>query len=190
MKEQLKRVLQYITPDLTEQELETIAGCFKAEVVNKNVILLSEGDTCTSFYYVQKGCIRTYYLAKNGEEKTRYIMPEQHIGTALTSFIHQQPSFEAIDAFEQTELFSISRHDFYRLQKEIPAWKEFYIKMLEMAYAFQNRKIESIVTLSAKQRYDELLKKSPSLMQRVSNKVLASYLDIRQETLSRLKSRN
>ncbi len=179
-----------MTSNFNEQQLDMIVDRFKPGLVNKNEILLSEGDTCNSFYYVDKGCIRTYYLAKNGEEKTRYIMPEQHIGTALTSFIYQKPSFEAIDALEHTELLRISHDDFYRLLKEIPAWNEFYVKMLEMAYAFQNRKIESMVTLSAKQRYNELLSENPALIQRVSNKVLASYLDIRQETLSRLKSRD
>ena len=68
-------------------------------------------------------------------------------------------------------------------------WKIFYQKILEMAYSFQNRKIEQIVTLTAKQRYDNILKENPILIQRLSNKMLASYLDIREETLSRLKSK-
>ncbi len=64
-----------------------------------------------------------------------------------------------------------------------------YWKMLEMAYCFQNRKIEELVTLTAKQRYDNVLNENPILIQRLSNRVLASYLDIREETLSRLKSK-
>jgi CRP-like cAMP-binding protein len=57
-----------------------------------------------------------------------------------------------------------------------------------MAYLYQNKKIENLVTLSAKQRYDKLLTETPIYVQRLSNKILASYLDITQETLSRLKS--
>jgi hypothetical protein len=60
---------------------------------------------------------------------------------------------------------------------------------MEMAYSFQNRKIESLVTLSAKERYDLLIKENPKAVQRLSNKIIASYLDIKQETLSRLKSK-
>jgi CRP-like cAMP-binding protein len=58
-----------------------------------------------------------------------------------------------------------------------------------MAYSFQNKKIEALVTLSAKERYEQLLEEHPALTQKLSNRVLASYLDMSQETLSRLKSR-
>ena len=115
-------------------------------------------------------------------------MMEPSIGTALTSFISQKPSFEFVDALEKTEVLFITHHDFFQLVDEVPAWKNFYLKIMEMAYSFQNRKIESLVTLSAKERYDQLILENPKIVQRVSNKVLASYLDIKQETLSRLKS--
>lgn len=111
------------------------------------------------------------------------------IGTALTSFIAQKPSFEFIEVLDDSELLAISHHDFYLLLNEINHWKTFYQKILEMAYSFQNRKIEDLVTLTATQRYQKILKETPILIQRLSNRVLASYLDIKPETLSRLKSR-
>ncbi len=58
-----------------------------------------------------------------------------------------------------------------------------------MAYTFQNKKIESLVTLSAKQRYEQLMQENPAIIQTLSNKIVASYLDMAQETLSRLKSK-
>ncbi|HSH64493.1 MAG TPA: Crp/Fnr family transcriptional regulator, partial [Bacteroidia bacterium] len=97
-------------------------------------------------------------------------------------------SFEFIDALEDSQLLAISRDDFFKLNDELNEWKLFYQRILEMAYSFQNRKIESLVTTSARQRYENLMKDNPVLVQRLSNKVLASYLDIREETLSRLKS--
>ncbi|MDX9696499.1 MAG: cyclic nucleotide-binding domain-containing protein [Bacteroidales bacterium] len=186
-KDDLKKVLASLT-DFTAQELEQIVDCFKPKSVRKNEILLFEGDVCNEFYYVAKGCIRIYFIDKNGHEKTRYIMPGYYIGTALTSFIAQKPSIEFIEALEVSELLAISHFDFYRLNSEMGKWKNFYQQILEMAYTFQNKRIEQLVTLTAKQRYNLVLKESPSLIQGVSNKVLASYLDIREETLSRLKS--
>jgi len=172
-----------------EEDLDKVIKCFKPMVIKKNSFLLKEGDISTEFYFINKGCIRTYFITKQGQEKTRYLMIEPSIGTALTSFISQKPSFEFIDALEDTELLVISRTDFYSLTNEIPEWKNFYLKIMEMAYSFQNSKIESLVTLSAKQRYEQLLKVQPKLIQRLTNKVIASYLDITQETLSRLKSK-
>jgi len=171
-----------------EDDLDAIVDCFKLRQVKKNEILLSAGDVCKEFYFINKGCIRTYFIAKEGDEKTRYLMIEPSIGTALTSFISQKPSFEFIDALEETEILAISHSDFYHMSEKFPSWKNFYLKMMEMAYSFQNRKIESLVTLSAKERYDQLLHENPKVVLRVSNKIVASYLDMKQETLSRLKS--
>jgi CRP-like cAMP-binding protein len=186
--EELKHVLKHLV-DFNEQELDTILSCFQPKAVKRNALLLSQGDVCTEFYFVHSGCIRTAFLTKEGNEKTRYVMHDHYIGTALTSFISRQPSFEFIDALEDTELLAISQPDFYRLNDELRNWKIFYQRILEMAYSFQNKKIEALVTLSAKQRYEQLLKEDAILTQKLSNKVLASYLDMSQETLSRLKSR-
>lgn len=139
-------------------------------------------------FYCTKELFVKNFIDKNGHEKTRYIMLDNHIGTALTSFISQKPSIEFIEALDDTKLLAISYSDFYRLNREMNSWKHFYQRILEMAYSFQNRKIEQLVTLTAKQRYDRVLKENPTLIQRLSNRVLASYLDIREETLSRLKS--
>jgi len=175
--------------DFDQQELDQIVSCFKQKFVTKNSILLHEGNTCKEFYFIHTGCIRIFFIDKNGHEKTRYVMLDNYIGTALTSFISQKPSIEFIEALDDTELLVINHSDFYRLNKEMDSWKNFYQRILEMAYSFQNRKIEQLVTLTAKQRYENVLKENPALIQRISNKVLASYLDIREETLSRLKSR-
>lgn len=187
MEKSLQSLLTYLIV-FDESEIDEISSYFKFRKVKKNSLLLSAGETCKEFYYVQRGGLRTYFLDKKGQEKTRYIMLDCSIGTALTSFISQKPSFEFIEALEDTELLAISHADFHRLNKEMNAWKEFYQKILEMAYSFQNKKIENIVTLSAKQRYEQLLKENPQFVQRLSNKILASYLDMTQETLSRLKS--
>ncbi|MFN3022023.1 Crp/Fnr family transcriptional regulator [Chryseobacterium sp. TY3] len=142
-----------------------------------------------NLFWNMTGCIRTYFIDKDGEEKTRYVMTDFTIGTALTSFATQKQSTEFIDAQKDTELLAISHSDFFKLNQQFDKWKIFYQRILEMAYAFQNRRIESLVTLTAKQRYEELLKNNPILIQKLSNKVLASFLDIKPETLSRLKSK-
>lgn len=187
-KNNLKKLMQMFST-FDGKDLDKVVDCFKARLIKKNEILVSEGEISKEFYFINSGCIRTYFITKQGHEKTRYLMIEPSIGTALTSFISQKPSFEFIDALEKTELLVINRKDFYRLVDEIPQWKNFYLKIMEMAYSFQNRKIESLVTLSAKERYNQLIKENPKVVQRLSNKIIASYLDIKQETLSRLKSK-
>lgn len=187
MSEKLKQVLRSLA-DFDRQQLEKIAGHFKPKMVRKNSILLHQGEICREFYFVQDGGIRTYFINRQGQEKTRYIMLDCSIGTALNSFINQTPSFEFVDALEDTKLLVISHSDFYHLNQEMVQWRRFYQKILEMAYSFQTKKIEGLMTLTAKQRYDLLMEESPVLTQRISNRILASYLDMREETLSRVKS--
>lgn len=184
----LKRLILYFSK-FDEASIQRVVDCFRPVSVKKNDVLLNEGEICRDFYYIHKGSLRTFFVSDQGRETTRYIMLEPSIGTALTSFITQTPSFESVDALEDTELLAISHHDFYRLTEELPPWKDFYLKVMEMAYVFQNKKIASLVTLTAKERYEQLINENPKTVQRLSNKIVASYLDINQETLSRLKSK-
>jgi CRP-like cAMP-binding protein len=183
----LKSILSAYS-DFSEKQLEQISTYFRPVSVKRNEILLREGEICSHFYFVCSGCIRIYFINKEGYEKTRQVILDNHIGTALTSFITQQPSFEFIDAQENTELLIISYKDFHTLVSEMAEWKEFYQQILEATYLLQSRKVEALMTLNAKQRYQKLLKGNPLLIQRLSNRVLASFLDMREETLSRIKS--
>lgn len=175
--------------DIDDKQIDRIISCFKHKTVKKNAVLLSEGETCKYLYFVNSGCIRTYYITKQGHEKTRYIAFDNSFVTSISSFISQQQSFEFVEALENSELYAISHKDFYQLVSDIPQWANFYRTFLEMAYLFQNKKIENLVTLSAKQRYDKLITETPLYIQRLSNKILSSYLDMSPETLSRLKSK-
>jgi len=102
-KNNLKQLIQMFST-FDSGELDKVVDCFKTRLIKKNEIILSEGDISKEFYFINSGCIRTYFITKQGHEKTRYLMIEPSIGTALTSFISQKPSFEFIDALEKTEV--------------------------------------------------------------------------------------
>jgi len=185
---QLKKYIR-LNAAVSETDLNEIVTHFKPLTVKKNRLLLSQSEICDKLYFVNKGCIRTYYISKNGDQKTRFIALEGTVVTSLSSFVSRSPSFEFVDALEDSELLYIKRSNFYKLVNAMPEWKKFYIKLLEFAYFYQNKKIEELVTLSAGERYAILMKERPGYVQRLSNKILASYLDVTQETLSRLKSK-
>lgn len=187
MKNGLRQLLKALS-HFDADELDAITGCFIEKNVKRNEFLLQSGDVCREFYFVYKGGLRTFFIDRNGHEKTRYVMLDCSIGTALTGFIEQKPSVEFIQAVDDTQLLAIAHHDFFRLVNEMPHWSAFYRRMLEMAYTFQNKRIEQLVTLTAAQRYEKVQQENPALIQRLPNKILASYLDVREETLSRLKA--
>jgi len=187
MKNRLEKLLKHVSK-FEKVELDKILGYFKPKLAPKNTLLLQNGEICREFYYLHRGCLRMGFLDKKGDEKTRLVMTDCNIGTALTSFIHQKPSLEFIEVVEDSELLCISYDNFYKLNRESIQWAYFYQRILEMAYSYQNKRIEQLVTLTARERYDIVINENPLLIQKLSNKLLASYLGIREETLSRLKS--
>lgn len=186
--EQLKKYIQPYFP-VNDDSLNKVLKCFTLKKVKKNTLLLTEGETAKEFHYINKGCLRTYYTTYNGIIKTRHIAFENSMIGALSSFISQKKSYEFVETIENSEIYTIKHNDYIQLFSQTSNWKNFHIALLERGYIFQNRKIESYVTLSAKERYDKLLNEEPHFIERLSNIILASYLDISPETLSRLKSK-
>jgi len=175
--------------NFSDSEAEIIARTLKHRNYKSNTLLLGNGEICKHIYFILKGCVRTYYISPKGDERTRYISFEGQINTVFTSFVAQSPSSELIETLEDSEVLVMGYHDFYSLVDKIPAWETFFRKTLEEAFIYQNIKIESLMTLSARERYQMVLTQTPHYLQRLSNRILSTYLNISQETLSRLKAK-
>lgn len=106
--------------NIDEQQIDQLIQHFKLVTFKRNSMLLAEGEICKSLYFVHSGCIRTYYITRQGHEKTRYVAFENSIVSSIASFISQQPSFEFVDALEDSLLYAISYDDFFQLAVEIP----------------------------------------------------------------------
>ncbi len=169
-------------------EIEKVVSAFIEKTVKKNETLISKGDICRYTYFVCKGSVRAYFIDDDGQEATRYIALENQFITTIHSFISQTPTNEFIEATEQAELLQISYSDFKKITEETTLGRDLYNKQLEVAYITNHWRLESFLKMSAKQRYDFLLQTNPSIIQRLSNKIVASYLGITQESLSRIKA--
>ena len=140
-------------------------------------------------YFVKKGCLRLFYIDEHGKDITRYIAFENQFATELVSFITNEPAQETIQVIENSELLYITHHDFRHLMTIVPKWKDFYSIYLEKAYVNNSKRLLSFTALDASERYKQLFKISPNIVKRLPNKIVASYINISQETLSRIKSK-
>lgn len=183
----LKYNLQ-LNSDLDESQLDIVLNKFKFKKIKRKTVLLSTGEICNKLYFIERGSLRIYYLTKQGKEITRSVAFECSLVTSTSSFISQHPSFEFIESLEDSELWTIDNQAFFQFVSDMPKWDKFYRILLEKAYISQNKKLESLVTLTAKQRFEQVQKENPDYIIRLQNRILASYLNISQETLSRLKS--
>lgn len=186
-----EQLISYINDiiNVNEVELNTILSYFKPLEAKKNETLLSQGQTSQRTFFVGKGCLRIFFINHDGQEATRYFAFENQFATALNSFIANVPSEEYIQAIEHTKLLYINHKDFYHLLDIIPQWEKFYRSYLEKAYINNTNRLMSFITQDATERYRQLLDQNPMVVRRLPNKMVASYLNISQETLSRLKAR-
>lgn len=188
MKKQLKDYIAR-TISIPDIEIETIASYFHPITVQKNEFLVLEGQVSQRIHFISSGCLRFFFTTEEGHEATRYIAFEDNFATALCSFISGTPSSEFLQAMEASEVLYLSHDDFNHLIATMPNFEKFYRHYLEKAYVNNSNKLMSLLTLNATERYRQLLQQNPKIVQRLPNKIVASYLNISQETLSRLKSK-
>ena len=170
-------------------EEKSLLSKFKGTKVKKNDVLLTSGEVCQHAHFICKGCLRTYFVDEKKEEKTRYVAFENKFVSAFSSFITQAPSAECVQALEDSELLSIRQSDFFKLVDTNAVFSKLYRQSLEQSQVFATWRIETMISMTAKERYENLLEQMPQVVLRLSNKHVASFLGITQESLSRLKKK-
>ena len=174
---------------LTQEQEELVDSCFKPLSAKRNEILVHKGDIARHLYLIVKGCLRIFLINEDGSEATRFLIFDGQMGTAFPSFILKKPSVASVQCLEPSELLTLSYTDRQTLFDKIPGWETMYRIVLELAYIASIERIESLITMDAKARYNILLRDHPELIQRLPSRIVADYLGISQETLSRLKSK-
>lgn len=188
MHSQLASYIKHEIP-VSAEELDLILSYFVKASLDKNEVLLAEGEVNSKIIFVCKGCLRIYFNQEDGQEATRYLAFENQFATALVSFISRQPSLEYIQALEPSEVLYITYENFSHLLQIIPMWERFYRQYLEKAYVTNTNRLMSFTTMDASTRYKELLQQNARVVERLPNRLVASYLNMSQETLSRIKAK-
>jgi CRP-like cAMP-binding protein len=185
--EQLLAKIQGFFP-LTTEAQAAIENSFDEIVLSKSDYLLNEGKTCKCLYFLCRGAARGYYTL-DGKEITHWFAFENDFVTSLHSFITGKPSVENIQLLEGSILFSINKealtqllNDYHEIERVVRlAYEKYYIRLEDR---FLNGQFKT-----AAERYEQLLLESPHILERVPLGMVASYLGISQETLSRVRGK-
>lgn len=175
--------------DSDAETIEKICSYFSLIKTNRNQILLNYEQVSNCYYFINKGAVRLFTIAKDGNESSRYFAFEGKFVTALPSFIDQNPAEEYLQTIEASELLCISRTDFYHLTHTIPQFTKIYTEILELGFIVAQKRIYGFQGFDAFDKVKWIIKNQPELLLRVSNKMAASYLGISPSTLSRIKSK-
>jgi CRP/FNR family transcriptional regulator, anaerobic regulatory protein len=172
---------------LTQEEKDAFMQASECYHFKKGKVLVRQGRVCDRFFFVLKGAARTYHR-KGDKEYTHGLQFDRFDAVSLSSFIAQQPSQENVELIEDSSLISITRDNLHRLYQSYPRSNMIGRLGVEEAFVELEKRARSLQKLSAKERYEELIAKSPMCLQRVPLKHIASYLGITQETLSRIRA--
>ncbi|WP_293743676.1 Crp/Fnr family transcriptional regulator [uncultured Pedobacter sp.] len=156
--------------------------------VAKKTRLLSSGDKSNAIYFIISGTARIYYLDKEGKESNTWFLFENELLISVYSFYTGNPSFEYIETLDDCKLISLKRERLDYLYNKYMEFNFLGRKLTEYYYMRNELQANELRMLSAKERYERLLERSPALFQRVSLSHIASYLGISRETLSRIRN--
>ena len=186
-----EKLFEYInkhtsTP-LTESEMEVIKNTLVPNKLRKRQYFLQEGEVCKYMAFIVSGAMRQYSVDDKGVEHIFRLSIENWWAGDRESNINLTPSIYNIDAWEDTEFLQVTRAGFLSQLSSIPAIIEL-MRHLDERYAIATQKrLNAQISLPAEKRYAELVNSYPEFLQRFPQHIIASYLGITKETLSRIR---
>ena len=185
-----KVIAQHIQNIVNDETLNIfipeVVDYFNELSLSKNEFLVTTGEVCRFFCFVESGILQ-YAVTISGEEKTTYLALKNGFASSLKSFLQQTPSPKNIKALSACMLWVITIEDFKHLIKHNKAFHQFYYNLIEnQIFLIDDYRID-LLTLTPEERYKKLLVNEPKLLQEVPLHYLASFLGISTRHMSRIR---
>jgi len=171
----------------TQEEQTIIKTYLTPKKIRKKQYFLQEGDVCKMIAFVEKGVLRQYSIGEKGAEHIIQFALEGWTISDLYSFLTGEPATYNIDALEDSELVLISKTANEELLKKVPKYETYTRLQLTGAYLAMQKRLTSIISLSLEERYANFTSVYPNIIQRVPQRMIASYMGLTPETLSRVR---
>lgn len=170
-------------------EKQLIENRLQIKTINKNEMLLESGGYCKHIYFVTTGCLRIFQNHEDGSETSILFCPENWWACDIISFSQGLPSTFSIGALEDTEVTCINSVHLEELYTRVPKLERFFRILFQNGFALYQRRLTLALSSSAEVRYALFSKQYPTLMNRIAQKHIASYLGITPVFLSMIRRR-
>jgi CRP-like cAMP-binding protein len=187
MSQILRQQIEKITL-LTDTEFDYIFSHFTAKKFKKHQFVIQEGENVSNDFFILDGCLKSYFTDKNGKEHILAFGMQDWWITDYEAYYTQSKATINIDCIEDSELLCLSFQNREKLCAEIHKIEHFFRKKANKRSVALQQRILSLLSNNAREKYDQLLQLYPQLFQKVPKKLIASYLGVTRETLSRLNS--
>jgi CRP-like cAMP-binding protein len=184
----INNVSKYVSLNSDEEKLFTTY--WRQNTLEKDDYLLRNGDVCRTDNFIVSGSLKAYYInSKNGKEEILYFAIDNWWATDIESFQRQIPSLYNIQAVEKTEVLQIQFDSFQEMLRKIPKLERFFRIILENYLASLQKRIVWNNVYDAEKRYFDFLENYPEIARRIPQYLIASYLGISAEFLSRIRKK-
>jgi CRP-like cAMP-binding protein len=173
---------------LSDDEIALIKESFFFRSLKKKELFLEEGKVYQYTGFILKGAMRQYSIDAGGTEHIIQLSIENWWAVDRESFLMKTPSVYNIDAWEDTDVLTLTLENLERIHT-IPAIKEMFWQMNQSNFIASQKRLNHAISLPALERYEELVKNYPDFVQRFPQHSIASYLGISKETLSRVRNK-
>ncbi|HEX6849225.1 MAG TPA: Crp/Fnr family transcriptional regulator [Chitinophagaceae bacterium] len=175
--------------DFSDEDLTVIKKHLTPKKLRKKQYLLQEGDVCKFVAFVEKGALKSYTIDEKGTEHIIQFALEGWLISDLYSFLTGEPATYTIDAIEDCELVLISKNANEDLLRTLPKYETWIRLQITGAYVALQKRLTSIISLSLEERYKSFTSVYPQIVQRVPQHMIASYMGLTPETLSRVRKK-
>jgi CRP/FNR family transcriptional regulator len=183
----LAHMLKFVSLD--EEEQQTVLSFITLETFKKKAFLLKEKQTCHALYFVQKGCLRNFFINEKGVEHTTQFAIENWWITDFMSLDRQTPSHFYIQAVENSEVYILTKTKQEELFNKVPQTERYFRIITQKTYGAFQLRIKYLYSQSGEERYHHFNNLFPEFVQRVPQYMLASYLGFTPEFLSKIRAR-
>ena len=173
--------------EISDELLEVIRSGGVERHLRKWQPLLQDGETWLINCFITGGCLRVYRIGEDGREHTFRFGVESWWVTDVESYNREKPSLFNIEALSASTVLIWTKKKWTELMEQIPALKQFQESLMANSYEASQRRIYSLISLSAEEKYNEFQKTYPKVFNSVPLHMVASYLGVSRETISRLR---
>ncbi|WP_306354130.1 Crp/Fnr family transcriptional regulator [Flavobacterium sp. '19STA2R22 D10 B1'] len=187
MQQKLREHIEKIVP-LTDDEFDFILSHFSTRAYKKREFIIQKGKNVSYSYFVISGLLKLVHNDESGKEHIVAFAMEDWWESDFLAYHTQTKATMSLQCLEDTEVYCITLEDYKKLCAGLQKMEHFFLIKANGGHIASQQRILSFLTSNAKERYEQLLKRYPSLFQRVPKTLLAAYLGVSRETLSRLSS--
>ena len=187
MKDILRRQIEEII-SLTDEEFEFVLSHFQPKKFKKHQIVIHGDDHVPNDFFVVKGLMKVSRVDLDGKEHIVQFAMENWWITDAQAYHNRTKSTLTVDCLEDTDVFALSIENREKLYREMQKMQYFFLKKTTAGYIALQKRVLCFISHNANERYNNLLSLYPGLMQRVPKSMIASYLGVTRETLSRLNA--